>query len=68
MPKHKFPCDTEGACVSKNFDETVHLQHQKSDEWSQGIRGERLHGTTHDCNSAPRQAHASVVLLLEKNV
>ena len=34
----------KGACVSKNFDETVHLQSKKRQEWIREIRGERQQG------------------------
>ena len=33
--------EIEGACVSKNFDETVRLQYEKREEWIREIREER---------------------------
>ena len=45
--------------MSKNFDETVHLQSGKNDEWIQEIRGKRLQGIAEDMSSAPRLASSS---------
>ena len=36
--------EIEGTYVSKNFDETVHLQSEKRKDWIREIRGERLQG------------------------
>ena len=45
--------------MSKNFDETVHLQSKKGEEWIREIRGERLQGIAEGASSAPRLASSS---------
>ena len=45
--------------MSKNLDETVHLQFKKREEWIQEIRGERLQGIAGGTSSAPRLASLS---------
>ena len=45
--------------MSKNLDETVRLQSEKNDEWTQEIRGKRLQGIAEDTSSAPRLASSS---------
>ena len=37
----------------KNFDETVRLQSEKTEEWIREIRGERLQEITEGASSAP---------------
>ena len=45
--------------MSKNLDETVHLQSEIRREWIREIRGERLQGTVEGASSAPRLASSS---------
>ena len=45
--------------MSKNSDETVHLQSEKKQEWIREIRGERLQRITEGASSAPRLAISS---------
>ena len=42
--------------MSKNFDETVHLQSEIRREWIREIRKERLQGIAEGASSAPRLA------------
>ena len=43
----------------KNFDETVHLQSEKREEWIREIKEERLQGITEGTSSALRLASSS---------
>ena len=54
--------ENEGTCVPKNFDETVHLQSEKRQEWIREIRGERLQGIAEGASSVLRLASSSAVL------
>ena len=45
--------------MSKNFDETAHLQSEKRQEWIREIRGERLQGIAEGVTSAPYRANSS---------
>ena len=42
--------------MSKNFDETVHLQSKKREKWIPEIREERLQGIAEGTSSTPRLA------------
>ena len=53
--------------MSKNFDETVHLQSEKREEWIREIRGERLQGIAEGERSAPRLASSSVASFPGRN-
>ena len=59
--------EIEEACASKNFDETVRLQSEKSQEWIREIRGERLKGITKGARSASCLANSSAASFLGKN-
>ena len=56
--------EIEGACVSKNLDEKVCLQSEKTEEW---IIEERLQGIAEGASSAPRLASSSAELLPGRN-
>ena len=47
--------------MSKNLDETVRLQSEKTEEWILEIRGERLQGIAKGASSAFRLASSSAV-------
>ena len=53
--------------MSKNFDETVHLQSEKREEWIREIRGQRLQGIAEGASSAPRLARSSVASFPGRN-
>ena len=53
--------------MSKNFDETVRLQSEKSDEWIREMREERLQGIAEGTSSPPRLASSSAELLPGRN-
>ena len=59
--------EIEGTCVSKNFDETVHLQSEIKQEWIRAIRGERLQGIAEGASSAPRLASSSAASFPRRN-
>ena len=53
--------------MSKNFDETVHLQSEIRQEWIREVRGERLQGIVEGASSAPRLASSSAVSFPSRN-
>ena len=53
--------------MSKNLDETVHLQFKKREEWIQEVKGERLQGTAEGRSSTSHQANSSATSFLERN-
>ena len=53
--------------MSKNSDETVRLQSEKTEEWIREIRGERLQGIAEGASSAPRLASSSATSFPRKN-
>ena len=53
--------EIEGACVSKNLDETVRLESEKREEWIRELRRGRLQEVTQGTSSAPRLASSSAV-------
>ena len=53
--------------MSKNFDETVRLQSEKSKEWIREVRGERLQGIAEGASSAPRLASSSAASFPGRN-
>ena len=62
-----FLVDTERTFVSKNLDETVHLQYKKREEWIQEVREGELHGTAENRISAPCLVRSSALSFPEKN-
>ena len=59
--------EVEGACVSKNFDETVCLPSEKRQEWIREIRGERLQGIAEGASIAPHLASSSAASFPGRN-
>ena len=53
--------------MSKNLDETVHLQSEKREEWIREIRGEKLQGIAKGTNSAPHRARSSAASFHGRN-
>ena len=53
--------------MSKNIDETVHLQSEKREEWIREIRGERLQGIAEGTSSAPCLTSSSAMLFPGRN-
>ena len=53
--------------MSKNFDETVHLQSEIRREWIREIRGERLQGIAEGASSTPRLASSSAASFPGRN-
>ena len=53
--------------MSKNFNETVHLQSEKGEEWIQEIKGERLQRTAQSSSSTPRLASSAAVSFPGRN-
>ena len=53
--------------MSKNFDETVHLQSEKKQEWIREVKGKRLQGITEGASCAPRLASSSSASFLGRN-
>ena len=53
--------EIEGACVSKNLDETVRLQSKKREDWIREIRGKRVQGIAEGASNAPGLASSSAV-------
>ena len=51
----------------KNFNETVHLQSEKRQEWIREIRGERLQGIAEGASSAPGLASSSAAAFSGRN-
>ena len=51
--------EIEGTCVSKNLDETVHLQSEIRREWIREIRGETLQEIAEGTSSASHLASSS---------
>ena len=52
--------EIEETCLSKNLDETIHLQPEKRQEWIREIR-ERLQRIAEGASSAPHLANSSAV-------
>ena len=63
----KFLGEIEEICLSKNFNETVHLKSEKRKEWIREIRGKRLQGVAEGVSSAPRLASSSAALFPGRN-
>ena len=59
--------EIEGACESKNLDETVCLQSENRQEWIREIRGERLQEIAERTSSASRLASTSAESLPARN-
>ena len=53
--------------MTKNLDETVHLQSEKREQWIREIREERPQGIAEGANSAPRLASSSAASFPERN-
>ena len=53
--------------MSKNFDETVHLQSEKREEWIREMKGERLQEIAEGASSATCLASSSAALFLGRN-
>ena len=53
--------------MSKNLDETVHLQSEKREEWIREIRGETLQEVTESASSAPRLASSTTASFPRRN-
>ena len=52
---------------NKNFDETVRIQSEKTQEWIREITGERLQGIAGGASSAPRLASSSAASFPGRN-
>ena len=65
--EYNFLVEIEGACVLKNFDETLCLQSEKRGEWIREMGGERLQGIAEGVSSAPRLASSSASLFPRRN-
>ena len=52
--------------MSKNLDETVRLQSEKSDEWIREIKGKRQQRIAEDTSSPPRLASSSAASFPEE--
>ena len=63
-----FSGETEGTCVSKNLDETIHLQSEKRHEWIGEVIGKRLQGISESTSSTLRLTMFISRIVLEKRV